>query len=63
MPELAVGSAPFTIILPDRVAPVVEISFASSGAEVMFEQAARVRKREAVKKKILKNFFNVFFTL
>ncbi len=63
MPELAEGSAPFTISLPERVAPMVEISFGSSGADAMFEQAARVRKREAEKKKILKNFFNIFFTL
>ena len=61
MHELAEGSAPFTISLPERVAHVVEISFGSSGADVMFEHAAKVR--EAVKKKILKNFFNIFFTL
>lgn len=63
MPELAEGSAPFTISLPERVAHVVWVvlSLCSSGADAMFEQAARVR--EAVKKKILKNFFNIFFTL
>lgn len=71
------GSAPFTIILPERVVPVVwaefvfwtvfsaafsaAFSFGSFGTDIMPEQAAR--EREAVKKKTFRNFFTISFYL